>query len=78
MGRVLRFHQSMAEEGTPMSPSSNPSDSNNQAEAVKLLRERLEWLRARYDSGAVSPATYAIIRMIEIDLAWREHGRARS
>jgi hypothetical protein len=60
-----------------MSPSSNPSDSNNQAEATKLLRERLEWLRARYDCGAVSSGTYAIIRMIEIDIAWREHEEVR-
>ena len=41
----------------------------------KLLRAELAHLRARYDGGAVSPGVYAIIRGLELDLAWLEHHR---
>jgi hypothetical protein len=41
------------------------------------LRFELEQLRARYDSGAVSPPVYKVIREIETELAWSEHRRAR-
>jgi hypothetical protein len=37
------------------------------------LRAELALLRARYDSGAVSPAIYRVIREIETALAWAEH-----
>jgi hypothetical protein len=37
------------------------------------LREQLEWLRAAYDYGAVSPAVYAVVRALEIEIAWRRH-----
>ena len=37
------------------------------------LRAELALLLARYDHGAVAPSTYAIIRSIEIDIAWIEH-----
>jgi hypothetical protein len=30
------------------------------------LREELEWLRARYDDGAVSPAVYAVVRALDL------------
>jgi hypothetical protein len=39
------------------------------------LREQLEWLRARYDGGAVSPEIFAVIRKLEIDIAWMGHAR---
>ncbi len=41
--------------------------------AAKRLRAELALLRARYDSGAISPAIYAVIRKIETDIAWGEH-----
>ena len=40
--------------------------------STAALRAQLKALRARYDSGAVSPALYAVIRKLEIELAWRE------
>jgi hypothetical protein len=36
---------------------------------ARALRDQLRWLRARYDSGAVSEATYAVIKKIETELA---------
>ena len=33
----------------------------------------LEYLRARYDNGAVSPAVYQAIKKLETDVAWLEH-----
>jgi hypothetical protein len=39
----------------------------------KDVRAELELLRARYDSGAVSPAIYETIKRIERDIAWSEH-----
>jgi hypothetical protein len=42
------------------------------------LRLELALLRSRYDYGAVSPALYAVIRMLEIDIAWTEHQQVRS
>jgi hypothetical protein len=37
------------------------------------LRQALEWVRARHDSGAVSPGVSAVLKMIETELAWRQH-----
>jgi hypothetical protein len=42
---------------------------------AEQLRSELALLVARYDSGAVSPAVYAVIRAIESDIAWLEHRR---
>jgi hypothetical protein len=39
----------------------------------QALRAALAWVRARHDSGAVSPAVFSVIRMIETELAWRQH-----
>jgi hypothetical protein len=46
-------------------------------EPAMVLRERLRWLRARYDWGQVSPALYAVIKAVETDVAWTEHNQAR-
>jgi len=45
-----------------------------------LSRKRadLALLRARYDSGAVSAAVYAVIKRLECDIAWNEHKRERT
>ncbi len=37
------------------------------------LRDRLTLLRARYDHGTAPSAIFAVIRQIEIELAWLEH-----
>jgi hypothetical protein len=42
------------------------------------LRAELALLRARYDSGAVAPAVYQVIRQIETHIAWIEHQQVRS
>jgi hypothetical protein len=39
----------------------------------EALRSELEDLRARYDSGAVSPAIYARIKQLEAEIAWLDH-----
>jgi hypothetical protein len=40
-----------------------------------MLRAELRLLRCRYDSGAVSPGVYAVIRAMEIEIGWLEHER---
>jgi hypothetical protein len=40
-------------------------------------RANLALLRARYDSGAVNAAVYAVIKRIECDIAWNEHSTRR-
>lgn len=40
------------------------------------LRSELAWLRARHDSGAVSVATYAVIKELEEEISWRAHARS--
>jgi hypothetical protein len=37
------------------------------------LRDKLDWLRARHDSGAVAPPVYATIKGLEEEIAWRQH-----
>jgi hypothetical protein len=39
------------------------------------LRDELAWLRSRYDHVQVSPAVYAAIRRLEIEIAWADHHR---
>jgi hypothetical protein len=41
-------------------------------------RADLALLRARYDSGAVNAAVYAVIKRMECDIAWNEHKRKRT
>lgn len=43
----------------------------------QALRAALEWVRARHDSGALSPGVSAVVKMIETELAWLAH-RGRS
>ena len=37
------------------------------------LRAELDYLRARYDHGAVSPAVYQAVKELETEPAWAEH-----
>jgi hypothetical protein len=37
------------------------------------LRGELHRLQARYDSGAVEPAIFKVIRQMEIELGWARH-----
>jgi hypothetical protein len=39
----------------------------------QALRSALAWVRGRHDSGAVSPAVFSVLRMIEVELSWLAH-----
>ena len=45
------------------------------AASTARLCDELAWLRARYDTGAVAPAVYSVIKDIETELAWRLHAQ---
>ena len=45
------------------------------ATSTACLCDELAWLRSRYDTGAVAPAFYDVIKRIEIEIAWRRHAR---
>lgn len=49
-----------------------PSDIVARLEADQL-RAELATLVARYDAGSVSPAIYAVIKQLEVDIAWLEN-----
>jgi hypothetical protein len=55
-------------------------DTNNhqpaQRQDARALREERVWLLGRHDSGALAPQVYAIIKMIEISIAWLEWRRS--
>jgi len=40
---------------------------------IHQARVELEWLRSRYDHGAISDAIYQTVKRIETDIAWHEH-----
>jgi hypothetical protein len=46
-------------------------------ESPNALRARveLEQLRARYDGGAMSPAVYDVIKLLETKISWSQHHR---
>jgi hypothetical protein len=37
------------------------------------LRAALAWVLAHHDNGAISPAVFSVIRMLETEIAWRQH-----
>jgi hypothetical protein len=39
------------------------------------LSYELQWLRNRYDSGAVFSGAYAVVKRIENDIAWTQYER---
>jgi hypothetical protein len=47
------------------------------ASSTAALRSELEWLRARYDDGKVSPGVFTVIKDIETNIAWAEHREVR-
>ena len=44
-----------------------------QTTTSQILRDRLDQVRARYDSGAMSPGVYQAVKQIELEIAWCEH-----
>jgi hypothetical protein len=50
-----------------------PERNTNFPSHEQALRAALEWVRARHDSGTISPAVFSVIRMLETELAWLAH-----
>jgi hypothetical protein len=46
---------------------------NTTTPSSAALRSELQWLRTRYNYYTISPDIYAVIRSLEIDIAWLEH-----
>ena len=46
------------------------------SQTERRLRAEREMLLARYDSQKFPPAYALVVKLIEIDIAWLEHGRA--
>jgi hypothetical protein len=44
----------------------------------RRLRDGLEWVLAKYDSGAVSGAVLAVVKKLERDLSWLKHPSGES
>jgi hypothetical protein len=45
---------------------------------VQRIRDKLDWLRLRYDSTAMSDAVYAVVKRLETDIAWTQHQEWKS
>jgi hypothetical protein len=43
-----------------------------------VLRAQRRALLARYDSGPMPPYVYAVVRIIETELAWCQHQQVRA
>ena len=41
------------------------------------LRAERQALLARYDSGAMAPAIYRVLKDIEVNISWRQHRQQR-
>jgi hypothetical protein len=39
------------------------------------LRQQLEWITARHDSGAMSPAVAATVKAIQVEIGWLQHAK---
>lgn len=44
-------------------------------EDLQHIRGELDWLRAKYDTGAVPGGIYAVIKGLEEDIGWSEFRR---
>jgi hypothetical protein len=42
-------------------------------EDEKRLRDELEWMRGKYDDGAMPDAIYQVIRDLERNISWIQH-----
>jgi hypothetical protein len=47
---------------------------NYRAEIARA-REELEWLRGRYDCGAISDTVFVVVKSLECEIAWLQHER---
>jgi hypothetical protein len=39
------------------------------------LRQQLEWITSRHDSGALSPEVAAAIKTLQIEIGWLQHAK---
>jgi hypothetical protein len=44
----------------------------------KRLRDELEWVLVKYDSGAVSDAVFAVVKKLQTDSSWLKHQSGES
>ena len=42
---------------------------------IKRAREELNWLRSRYDCGAISDTVFVVVKKLECEIAWLQHER---
>jgi hypothetical protein len=52
-------------------------NSSEDQQHIPVLRSQLAALRARYDHGAIPLSVYAVVRALEVEIAWTEHREAR-
>jgi hypothetical protein len=43
--------------------------------STDLLRLERASLLARYDNGALSAAVFAVLKKLEVEIAWRQHAK---
>jgi hypothetical protein len=51
------------------------SEQPTAAPTTRALREERMFLLSRYDSYAMAPAIYKILRDLEVELSWRQYRR---
>jgi hypothetical protein len=39
------------------------------------LRQQLEWITSRHDTGAMSPAVAATVKAIQVEIGWLQHAK---
>ena len=42
---------------------------------IQQARAELDWLRSRYDCGAVSHTVFEVVKNLECEIAWLQHER---
>jgi hypothetical protein len=43
--------------------------------SAQAVRAELRRLQGRYDGGAIPPAIFSVVRALEVELGWIEHGK---
>jgi hypothetical protein len=47
----------------------------NYSAEIQRAREELDWLRSRYDCGAISATVFVVVKNLECEIAWLQHER---
>jgi hypothetical protein len=72
---MIQTHRNTISRAVTRRPSPIPPGGAGKTE--QAVRAELMRLQARYDSGAPQ-AIFSVIRSLETELAWIEHGKRRS